>query len=564
MNVFEERYYTINRFLLSLIGLWPYMDKRKMFIRSIFVQGGILCSVVIEIKLYESINHEWQKVENNEEYKILEKFAAKTRIFTILIILTLYIHVGIAIPGSIYPLLLDVINPLNETREAKFLPLLEYFSGRERYFLKILVLYYLTMIVIGITAASTFGLLIVCVQHACSMFALTGYVMRYSLKREVEQLDSRLDLDFLDEEDKTYKRMIRATKCHKRALQIMTEWYLAPIKVQKLLVMIMMRSIKPSYLSVGSMFVLSNELSLIILRYMAQIMEDWGNLKLTKEFNILLNYCTLCKKCIIIMMFSYNTYLSIMFLLSLKPVILDMMLPLNETRPHMLIIPMNWYNGQEKYFFKILILQYLALILLGFGSITGLSIYLVSLQYICAMFRIIGCLLDNILEDNEKKLKLIDDEVVYAKIIHIIHLHNKTVQFIDELNNKFNELYLALMACALVYYGISIDQILVSLTQLLDDWVNMKNTKEYDVLKEYANYARECIKLWIRATQRGRSALGKLEYLQQLRGVRSVSGLAGGVVLCCPWYKATPILQTLVQPHFILPHPKTYGLYQTL
>lgn len=103
------------------------------------------------------------------------KRKTNNRYFYVTVIM--YIHIGLIIPGSMYPLVLDVIDPLNKTRQMKFAPILEYFSGREKCILKIIFIYYLTMIAIGITIASTFGLLIACVQHACSMFILTGLVL---------------------------------------------------------------------------------------------------------------------------------------------------------------------------------------------------------------------------------------------------------------------------------------------------------------------------------------------------------------------------------------------------
>lgn len=52
MSVFEEKFYTINRSLLSLIGLWPYMDRRKMLIRTFFAQLGIVCAIIIEVRKF--------------------------------------------------------------------------------------------------------------------------------------------------------------------------------------------------------------------------------------------------------------------------------------------------------------------------------------------------------------------------------------------------------------------------------------------------------------------------------------------------------------------------------
>nr|KAF7437735.1 hypothetical protein H0235_000126 [Vespula pensylvanica] len=151
-----------------------------------------------------------------------------------------------------------------------------------------------------------------------------------------------------------------------------------------------------------------------------------------------------------------------------RPLLLDMIIPLNETRPHILIFPMNWYNEQETYFMKLLLFQYFSLIVLGIAAISSSSVYLTALQYVCAMFRIIGCLLDNILKDKKNKLKIIEDDAIYVRIIRIIQMHNKTIEFIDGLNNKFNTSYLIVMTCALCYIGITI-------VQLLGEYENRSN-----------------------------------------------------------------------------------------
>lgn len=158
-----------------------------------------------------------------------------------------------------------------------------------------------------------------------------------------------------------------------------------------------------------------------LLRFLLEIMNDWSNIKNTKQFVILLDYAFLSRKCIFMFIcketlqklsekvdsfgshkknernfsrcffsVTYNFYMLSMFLLSLKPILLDLVIPLNKTRPYILIIPMSWYTGEEKYFLKILLFQFLICIVVGLCVISSSSVYLIILQHICAMFQVTG------------------------------------------------------------------------------------------------------------------------------------------------------------------------------
>lgn len=90
---------------------------------------------------------------------------------------------------------------------------------------------------------------------------------------------------------------------------------------------------------------------------------------------------------------SYNSYVTSMLLFSFKPILLDLVIPLNETRPHSLPFPMHWYYREEKYFSNLFLCEYFTAILLGLCVISGLSMYLIIVQHVCAMFQIIGWVL---------------------------------------------------------------------------------------------------------------------------------------------------------------------------
>ncbi|KAF7411211.1 hypothetical protein HZH66_000107 [Vespula vulgaris] len=255
-------------------------------------------------------------------------------------------------------------------------------------------------------------------------------------------------------------------------------WYLLPKKSQRLLFFVIARAAKPSYVWIGKTFIASFEFFTalvrsaisyaMILRYLMQIMNDWSDIRETEQFEVLLDYAFLNRKCIFIFILSYNTYISFMFLSSLTPLLLDLTVPLNESRPYTLIIPMNWYTGQERHFLKILIFQLIISMILGLCVISSFSMSILILQHVCAMFHIIGCLLDNILNVKEKNLKAIDDEVICKRIIHIIKIHSKTIQYIDVFNKIFNVIFLVLLTCALCFVGIA----LISILEIFGEFKN--------------------------------------------------------------------------------------------
>ncbi|KAL2740975.1 odorant receptor 22c-like [Vespula squamosa] len=144
-------------------------------------------------------------------------------------------------------------------------------------------------------------------------------------------------------------------------------------------------------------------------------------------------------------------------------------MPLNETRSYTLIIPMNWYTGQERHFFKLLILQLGISMILGLCVISGISMYILILQHICAMFDIIGCLLDNLLDVKEGNLKVIDDKVICIKLIHVIKIHNRTIQYTNVLNKTYDVISLVLLTCALCFIGIAV-------ISILEIYIDFKNS----------------------------------------------------------------------------------------
>ncbi|KAL2716517.1 odorant receptor 22c-like, partial [Vespula squamosa] len=122
-TIFTTRYYRLNRFFLSIVGIWPYDDPRDSLIRKISTYIGFTMIVLSQIfaliksdltlrmistifaflipslclftsyhaagyhdkmkAMFEHMNYDWCHLISEKERSIIEKYANHTRICTI-------------------------------------------------------------------------------------------------------------------------------------------------------------------------------------------------------------------------------------------------------------------------------------------------------------------------------------------------------------------------------------------------------------------------------------------------------------------------------------------------
>ncbi|XP_072761716.1 uncharacterized protein [Anoplolepis gracilipes] len=170
----EERYYRLNRFFLSVTGLWPYQSKwSARFIRTvitivmllcIFAQissiftsevnmdfliellptlvptVGNLCQLYTRIvhvdkfkELFEHMWNDWALEKTDEEIKIMHQYAETSRLFIIYHALLLYMIIMVYIIWLFMPEIFDIILPLNESRQRMQSIHVEFYIDKERY-----------------------------------------------------------------------------------------------------------------------------------------------------------------------------------------------------------------------------------------------------------------------------------------------------------------------------------------------------------------------------------------------------------------------------------------------
>ncbi|KAG5320657.1 OR49B protein, partial [Pseudoatta argentina] len=243
MDFFDTRYFRINKFFLSFIGLWPYQtsfiklltqsfaifgvtimcapqiaymfkhvdDLDNMFEFMPILAGTVICiAKIISLTcnsemfkgLLQHMKDDWNNLLTSEETQILTHYAEKSR--------TLILAYSISVIGFVFcyallPLtepVFDIILPLNETRPRKLPHLADFvIIDQEKYYYTLLLILYVGYVVCVSIAVAADILYIFLVEHICGMYGVLCHRLRNLAARD----DLRwIDDDYIHEEIRRY------------------------------------------------------------------------------------------------------------------------------------------------------------------------------------------------------------------------------------------------------------------------------------------------------------------------------------------------------------------------
>ncbi|XP_011864025.1 PREDICTED: uncharacterized protein LOC105559957 isoform X2 [Vollenhovia emeryi] len=256
MNLFESRYFNLNRLLMSSIGLWPYQKEESRRIKMIFVSFVLLLGIMVQLMsfitieysrdlltkvfsfsfivlictikynvlyfkseqyLFERVLYDWHALTDAEEIKIIQQYANKGRTYTILAGLIVYVGILIFITLFFVPDVLDIVAPLNEPRRHQLPIVIETFFDQEKYFLFI-SLNFLVISSIDLTILLTVELLyVICIQHACGLLKVTSYRILHAFdNHSTIRLQER---SIVKSKCAICIKLVKAIKIHKRSLE---------------------------------------------------------------------------------------------------------------------------------------------------------------------------------------------------------------------------------------------------------------------------------------------------------------------------------------------------------
>ncbi|XP_050461830.1 uncharacterized protein LOC126856891 [Cataglyphis hispanica] len=186
-----------------------------------------------------------------------------------------------------------------------------------------------------------------------------------------------------------------------------------------------------------------------VKKLLEQMRDDWKLLKNKLEVIIIEKYVY------DIQFFSITSivigFLSLLLLTILQclPFILDIILPLNESRPFRMFIITEYFINQEKYIYIILLHEILAcsIALIAFyGTLMTLVTYV---WHACALFKIASYHIENAVE--KSALAILERQNLFCqRIIYAVFIHRRAIEFTNLLASSFTVLF-----AILIFVGVS-------------------------------------------------------------------------------------------------------------
>ncbi|XP_067204057.1 odorant receptor 13a-like [Linepithema humile] len=215
----EERYYKLNKFFLSVTGLWPYQSARTAYLMRTIITISMMSSAFVQlssfftsnitmeylvdiiptllpvlgslIHLYIRVKHtdklrellnrmwnDWALQKTEDELKIMHEYAEISRLLTLHYSLQMYAIVVIYIVWVFTPEILDVILPMNESRPSIRPFNTEYIMFHDaelNYFYFLRSYEYSVVLLLPLIFIASTVLFLAVTLHVCGMCKLLGY-----------------------------------------------------------------------------------------------------------------------------------------------------------------------------------------------------------------------------------------------------------------------------------------------------------------------------------------------------------------------------------------------------
>ncbi|XP_071573013.1 uncharacterized protein [Temnothorax nylanderi] len=171
---------------------------------------------------------------------------------------------------------------------------------------------------------------------------------------------------------------------------------------------------------------------------MEQIRNDWNSLKDKLEIDIIEKYASNMRLFTISAIAFGYIGVFLFGILQRLPLILDIISPLNESRPYQLFAIMEYFVSQDKYI-QVMLLHEFLVCCIGMITIYGTGTTIMTyVTHLCALLKIASYRIENAIERNilaipnpEKKYLL------HQKIVHAVVIHQRAAEFNEFMTSVF-------------------------------------------------------------------------------------------------------------------------------
>ncbi|XP_070159384.1 odorant receptor 30a-like isoform X5 [Polyergus mexicanus] len=204
----EDRYFSLNRVLLLIVGLWPFQKSKLARLQFICFFSILITFIIFQFqRIYNNL-------EDINEIAIIEKYGRNARYYTATLTILCICCIFVPMSAPIWPDILQIISSTNTSRPRQLQVSSEYFVDQEKYFYYLL-LHINAAVCIGCTSAVATGtMLIAYFQYMCAMFTIASYRIQNAIKIQISQ-------DIIVRNKKlAHSRIKSAVDIHRKAMEL--------------------------------------------------------------------------------------------------------------------------------------------------------------------------------------------------------------------------------------------------------------------------------------------------------------------------------------------------------
>ncbi|KAH0945376.1 hypothetical protein HN011_009605 [Eciton burchellii] len=176
-----------------------------------------------------------------------------------------------------------------------------------------------------------------------------------------------------------------------------------------------------------------------------------------REFEIIRKYANVGRLCtVIIVVFVY--VVNVIFVLTQYiSILLDIAIPLNESRPRKLLFVTEYFIDQEKYFHILVIHLAIGMLILITTVLATETFALTNAIYAFGLFKIASYRMEHILSDINTQMSNIKRYILSrSRIIAAVDFHRRAIEYGELLRTSFTLTYLALFVVLVLSMGINL------------------------------------------------------------------------------------------------------------
>ncbi|KAG6798092.1 odorant receptor Or1-like isoform X1 [Apis mellifera caucasica] len=251
----EDQYLRINKFFGQLVGVWPYQERFTKFCIRLTIFAIIILTLTTQIyqvivfctldalsnqlpylnalfillfKQYNYILNEDKlrdllndiifdrlMVRSKKELEILNMYSRRATTLCIFYEVIVIFSAIMFIMIPTIPPILNIIMPLNESRDREFIYPTYFFIDEEKYYYPILTYMATVILIVSSVYLACDTNLVQIVHHGCALLAISGYHFKHAVDDMKFSNGNYIDLLM----DETYKKVKQSIKAHKTAVE---------------------------------------------------------------------------------------------------------------------------------------------------------------------------------------------------------------------------------------------------------------------------------------------------------------------------------------------------------